>query len=100
MRTDRRARDVNGWLNHRLRRGSRPSQGKARLVRRIDIERALSNRGQENHGLRTRRTIRLAITRRDHLSDGWRYRLDWYVESFRRDGADGEIGRASCRERV
>ena len=44
------------------------AQAGRRLVRCLHAQRALSHRRQENDGLRSRRTVRLAIARRDLLS--------------------------------
>ena len=60
-----------------------------RLVRSVDLEGALSGRGQEDARLRTGGAARLAVARRHSLSDRRRHRLDRNVESVRRDGDDG-----------
>src|SRR5437588_51070 len=59
------------------------------MVRRFDLERALSNRRQKDDGLRVGGTVRLGIAGRNHLSDWWWNRIDRHVESIRRDGTDG-----------
>ena len=46
------------------------AQGARRLVRRIDVERAVSHRRQEDDGLRSGRAVRLGAARCDLLSGG------------------------------
>ena len=74
--------------DRRLRKNRRRGQAKSRLVRRLDLEGAVSDRRQEDHGARARRAARLERARRHLLSDRRRHRPDRYVEGVRRIGSD------------
>ena len=60
--------------------------GAARLVRRVDAQGALPDRGQEDDGLRDGGAARLEAAGLDRVSDGRRHRPHRHVESVRRDG--------------
>src|SRR3546814_7756985 len=68
-----------------------------RLVRPVDIEGAVPDRGQEDDGHRTRRAARLEPARRHLLSDRWRYRPHRYVEGVRDRKSVGTGKRVSVR---
>ncbi len=68
--------------HHRLRAHRGRGQGEERLVRCQHAQGALSHRGQENDGPRTRRAVRLGAARRDPLPDRRRHGLDWHVEGL------------------
>ena len=60
--------------DRRLRQDRRAGQGEGRLVRHFDAEGAVPDRGQEDHGARTRRAARLGAAGRHPLSDRRRHR--------------------------
>ncbi len=74
--------------DRRLRQDRRRGQGQGRLVRHLDPEGAVPDRGQEDDGPRACRAARLAGARRDLLSDRRRHRPDRHVEGVRRAGSD------------
>ena len=74
--------------DRRLRQDRRRGQGQGRLVRHLDAEGAVSDRGQEDDGARARRAARLAGAGRDPLSDRRRHRPDRHVEGVRRARGD------------
>src|SRR5260221_12224885 len=73
----------------RLRKICGGAQGPRRLVRRFDAERAVSRRGQEDHGLRTVGTVWREIAGCDFVSDGRRRGADWHVPGIRWKPGDG-----------
>ncbi len=87
---------VNG-LDRRLRQDRRRRQGQSRLVRHLDLEGAVPDRRQEDHGAGAGRTTRLAGAGRDLLSDRRRHRSDWHVEGVRRAGSDRLYRQPSAR---
>ncbi len=74
--------------DRRLRQDRRRGQGQGRLVRHLDAEGAVPDRGQEDDGARARRAARLGGARRDPLSDRRRHRPDRHVEGVRRARGD------------
>ena len=83
--------------DRRLRQDRRRGQGQGRLVRHLDAQGALPDRGQEDDGARARRAARLGGARRDPLSDRRRHRPDRHVEGVRRAGGDRLHRQASAR---
>ena len=66
--------------DRRLRQDRRRGQGQGRLVRHLDAEGAVPDRGQEDDGAGARRAARLGRARCDLLSDRRRHRPDRHVE--------------------
>ena len=83
-RARRRARLSRQRADRRLRQAGGAGQGGGRLVRHLDLEGAVPDRGQEDDGARTCRAVRLGRARRDLLSDRRRHRPDRHVEGLRR----------------
>src|SRR5579883_2786451 len=78
--------------DQRLRKNRRVAQGCRRLVRRFDAEGAVSHRRKENDGIRGRRAVPLAASRRNFLSGRRGRRHDRDVEGVCGDEALGWIG--------
>ena len=83
----RRVGDARRRAHHRRGTNRRRAGRRARLVRRVHVEGAVSHRRQENDGLRAGRAARLAAARLDPLSDGRRNGPHRHVEGLRRNGA-------------
>ena len=71
----------------RLRQDRDRPSGQDRRIRREHAQGTLPRRGQEDHGLRARRTTRLAPSRRDRLPDRRGHRPRRHVEGLRRTGS-------------
>src|SRR5581483_3431266 len=95
-------RNAGERIDFRLRAYGGRAEGERRVVRYLDAQGAVPHRGQENHGLRTRRATGLGIPRRRVLSDRGRSGIDWNVESVWRArktglGQTGETAQDDCR---
>ena len=96
-----RRRGVSGaGFDRRCGRGREARLHRARLVRRVDAEGALPHRGEEDDGVRARRTARVEAAGRHRLPDRWRCRPHRHVERVRgaaRDRLDRARRHAAIR---
>src|SRR3954468_16817889 len=82
----RRARDLDRWIDHRLRGGDRAAENGGGLVRHVYLERAVPSGGKEDAWVRAGGTAGLDVTGRGPLSNRRRNGIDRDVESVRRNG--------------